>query len=76
MTPFTSSIQADTLPLPLLAALLLIPIISIVMMVAALRLALKRSQGKELVLWIVGFLLIPIICPATALFYFRDKPEL
>ena len=73
----TSELQTHVLDGgPTLLLLALIPLLSIVMMVLALRLALRRSQGKELVLWVIGFLLLPILCPAAALIYFRGKPEL
>ncbi len=61
---------------PIILALGVISILSLILLVLAVKATLTKSTGKERLLWIVSFLFVPIICPAIALIYFRGKAEL
>jgi len=49
---------------------------SIVLSIVALITLLKKAQGTELILWIVGLFFVPFIAPIAALIYFRNKPAI
>ena len=48
-------------------------LVSIVLLLLAVKATLAKSTGKERNLWLLSFLLVPIICPAAALIYFKNK---
>jgi len=74
MLPEFTTLPADAGPIIL--ALGVISILSLILLVLAVKATLTKSTGRERLLWIVGFLFVPIICPAIALIYFRGKAEL
>ena len=57
-------------------AVLLMTLASLVLMVLALKIILKKAKGKECVFWVVALLLLPIIAPIAALINFKNKPNL